>query len=172
MDIRSRKKKHAIPRIGSATIASPFVQKNKIMHRKILDASQSAPDLHGGLIAIYRNEVLSQKTRTVRLLGIKNAATILQTLLGYEVQARHKRINCPDLVTARYLKLFSELGCHTIRIPYDPTSTARLIPLMENAHKSISDTITRLFPKDTKCQQYALQKICTIIRNELRKTTF
>lgn len=171
MDTRSHKKQHAIDRNGSSGIISPFIQKNKIMHRKILDASQGAADLHGGLIEIYCNEVLSQKTRTVRLLGIKSAATILQTLLGYEVQARHKRINCPDLVTARYLKLFSELGCHAIRIPYDPTSTARLIPIMEKAHKSITDIVTGLFPKDLKRRQYVIQKICTIIRIELRNAS-
>ena len=171
MDNGSPQKQLAASRNGSATIASPFIQNNKIMHRNILDASQRAADLHGGLLEIYRNEVVSQQTRTVRLLGIKSDAKILQTLLGYEVQARHKRIHCPDLVTARYLKLFSELGCHTIRIPYDPTTTTRLIPLMENAYRSITDIITELFPEDTKLQQYAIQKIYTIIRNELRKTS-
>lgn len=138
------------------------------MHRKIFQASQEAADLNGGLVEIYRTEVVTQKTRTVRLLGVKCAAKIIQTLLGYEVQAMHKRIQCPDLVTARYLKLFSELGCHSIRIPYDPTVTARLIPIMESAFQSIMDTVARIFPKDLKRRQYVVRKIFAVVRNELR----
>ncbi len=141
---------------------------NKVMHRKIFQASQEAADLNGGLVEIYRTEVVTQKTRTVRLLGVKCAAKIIQTLLGYEVQAMHKRIQCPDLVTARYLKLFSELGCHSIRIPYDPTVTARLIPIMESAFQSIMDTVARIFPKDLKRRQYVVRKIFAVVRNELR----
>ncbi len=143
---------------------------NKIMHRKIFQASQEAADLYGGLVAIYRREVVTQKTRTVRLLGVKCAAKIIQTLLGYEVQAMNKRIQCPDLVTARYLKLFSELGCHSIRLPYDPTITASLIPTMESALQSVKDTVTGIFPKDRKRRQYVVQKIFAIVRNDLRNS--
>lgn len=150
---------------------SAFINSSrKVMHHKIFQASQSAADLHGGLIEIYRREVLTQKTRTVRLLGVKCAAKIIQTLLGYEVQAVHKRIHCPDLVTARYLKLFSELGCHSIRLPYDPTVTARLIPTMESALQSIMDTVAIIFPKDLKRRQYVIRKVFAIVRNELRNS--
>jgi hypothetical protein len=148
---------------------SVFIDRfNKIMHKKILEVSQSAGDLNGGLIEIYRREVLTQKTRTVRLLGVKSSAKIIQTLLGYEVQSMHKRIHCPDLVTARYLKLFSEIGCHSIRLPYDPTVTARLVPTMESALQSILYTVAGIFPKDLKRRQYTIQKVFTILRNELR----
>jgi hypothetical protein len=148
---------------------SAFINSShKIMHHKIIQVSQNAVDLHGGLIEIYRREVLTQKTRTVRLLGVKCAAKIIQTLLGYEVQAAHKRIHCPDLVTARYLKLFSELGCHSIRLPYDPTVTARLIPIMESALQSILDTVAGIFPKDLKRRQYVIRKVFAIVRDELR----
>ena len=104
----------------------------------------------------------------MRLLGVKCAAQIIQTLLGYEVQAMHKRIHCPDLVTARYLKLFSELGCHSIRLPYDPTVTAGLIPIMESALQSIMDTIAGIFPKNLKRRQYVIRKVFAIVRDELR----
>ena len=148
---------------------SAFINRfNKIMHRKILQVSQSVGDLRGGLLEIYRSEVLTQKTRTIRLLGVKSSTKIIQTLLGYEVQSMHKRIHCPDLVTARYLKLFSELGCHSIRLPYDPTVTARLVPIMESAVQSSLDTVAGIFPKDLKRRQYAIQKVFAILRNELR----
>ena len=153
-----------------STVTDPsFIQRNrKVMHKKILQASQDAPDYDGGIIEIYRREVLSQQTRTVRLLGIKCSASIIQTLLGYEVQTLHKRIQCPDLVTARYLKLFSEVGCHSIRLPYDPTLTARLIPVMESAFQNITDTVTKLFPRDPEFRQYIIRKIYAILREQLR----
>jgi hypothetical protein len=171
MDSRSPEMKDSVSRKNSSKAPSPLIQNNKIMHSKILAVSQSSAELQGGLIEVYRREVLTQKTRTVRLLGIKSDAKIIQTLLGYEVQAKHKRINCPDLVTARYLKLFSTLGCHSIRIPYDPTATARLIPLMEQAIQRVKDTIAEIFPRNSNHQQYVLQKICAIIRNELRNVS-
>ncbi len=150
----------------------PFVQSgNRIMLRKILEASQGTAGCQGGLVAIYHREVLPHKTRTVRLLGVKCAARIIQTLLGYEVQARYKRILCPDLVTARYLKLFSELGCRTIRLPYDPTVTAKLVPVMEYALESIADTVANIFPHDPRRRQYAIRKIYAIVRNKMRKAS-
>lgn len=142
---------------------------NKVMHKKILRASQSDPRYEGGIIGMYRREVLAQRTRTVRLLGTKCSADVIQTLLGYEVQAQQKRIQCPDLVTARYLKLFSEIGCHTIRLPYDPTLTARIIPVLESAYENIMATVAGIFPDDPKLRQYVLRKICAILREELRR---
>ncbi|MEJ2109104.1 MAG: hypothetical protein P8Z37_04160 [Acidobacteriota bacterium] len=119
-------------------------------------------------MAMYRKEVLSQKTRTVRLLGTKCSARIIQSLLGFEVQARHKRIQCPDLVTARYLKIFSEIGCHTVRLPYDPTLTERIIPQMESAYQNIEATVKKVFPHNPKLHRYVIQKIFAIIREEIR----
>jgi len=172
MDARNNQDTRFSYRNGSAINDSVIVQSNnKVMHRRILNTSQSAPELHGGILEIFRREVLPQKTRTVRLVGIKSAAVIIQTLLGYEVQARHKRIHCPDLVTARYLKLFSELGCRLIRLPYDPTVTARLIPTLEMSHQRIKDTVAEIFPDESKRRQYVIQKIYTIVRNELREVS-
>ena len=171
METRSYQKQRSASRGNSQVNPPPFIRNRKIMHQEIFDASQSSSDLRGGLVGIYCKEVLSQKTRTVRLLGIKNDAKIIQTLLGYEVQAMHKRIHCPDLVTARYLRLFSELGCHSIRIPYDPTVTARLIPIMEQAYQCIEDAVAGIFPKKRERRQYVLRKICAIVRNELRSAS-
>ena len=128
----------------------------------------SASEGYLQLIEIYRQKVLSQRTRTIRLLGRKGPAKILTTLLGYEVQASYKRIQCPDLVTARYVRLFSELGCHSIHLPYDPTATAELIPEFEKAIDRITVQIRGLFPKDSAVQQYAIRKAFEIIRRRLQ----
>jgi hypothetical protein len=137
----------------------------KIPHRKILLESQNP---NGSLAEIYHRKVRTQKTRMIRLLGRKSSAQIIHTLLGFELQASYKRIQCPDLVTAQYLKLFSELGCHSIHLPYDPTVTARLIPefeiLLEDIHRKVRET----FPKNPGVQQYVIQKVYAIIRQQLK----
>jgi hypothetical protein len=134
-----------------------------IPHLEIFKASQSG----GDLVNAYRQKVRSQKTRMIRLLGRKGSAKIIHTLLGYEVQSSYKRIHCPDLVTARYLKLFSEIGCHSIHLPYDPTVTAQLIPEFENSMENIERKVRELFPKNAEVQQYVIQKIYAIIRQQL-----
>ena len=139
----------------------------KIPHQEILQASRDYADL----TEAYRGKVLSQKTRTIRLLGRKCSATIINTLLGYEVKASYKRIQCPDLVTARYLRLFSELGCHSIQLPYDPTLTAQLIPQFESMINNIARRIAELYPNDPAIQQYAIRKAFGIIRRQLRTSS-
>lgn len=140
--------------------------RNKIPHAEILQASQNCADL----VDIYHHQVLTQQTRTIRLLGKKSSARILHTLLGYEVQASYKRIQCPDLVTAQYLRIFSELGCHSIKLPYNPTVTARLVPDLQAALGSITETVNKLFPGNSHLQQYVTQKIYGIVRRKLRAT--
>jgi len=135
----------------------------KIQHSQLLQSSGR----YSELIDAYRTRVLTQKTRTIRLLGRKSAAKIIHTLLGFEVQASYKRIQCPDLVTARYLRLFSELGCHSIKLPYDPTLTEKLIPEFEAALNGLLQSIHDLFPNDPALQQYAIRKIYGIIRRHL-----
>jgi hypothetical protein len=132
-------------------------------HLKILRAAQNCADL----VDIYHHQVLTQKTRTIRLLGRKTSARIIHTLLGYEVQASYKRIQCPDLVTAQYLRIFSELGCHSIKLPYDPTVTARLVPELEAALQSITVTVDRLFPGNPRLQQSVVRNVYRIVRQRL-----
>jgi len=146
------------------------VNKQKIPHQKLLHEWQNYGDLHSSLVEAYRQKVRSQKTRIIRLLGRKRSAKIIHTLLGYELQASYKRIHCPDLVTARYLKLFSELGCHSIHLPYDPTVTAQLIPEFENILENINRKVRETFPKNPGLQQYVIQKIYAIIRQQLKSS--
>ena len=136
---------------------------SRILHQDILNTS----DDYARFIQAYRDKVLPQKTRTIRLLGRKNASRIILTLLGYEVQASYKRIQCPDHVTARYIRLFSELGFHSIKLPYDPTMTAHLVPEFEAAFDGIGKQIRERFPKDTPTQNYVARKIYGIIRSRI-----
>jgi hypothetical protein len=140
------------------------IRNGKIPNQQIFQSFESLVLL----VKSYQEKVLPQKTRTIRLLGKKHSATILTTLLGYEVQAAYKRIQCPDLVTARYIRLFSELGCHSIQLPYDPTLTAVLIPEFESAVDRFTGKIRLLFSQDVSRQQYVIRKVFEIIRRKLR----
>jgi hypothetical protein len=122
---------------------------------------------YSDLIEGYREKVIPVKTRTIRLLGRKNPARIIHTLLGYEVQASYKRIQCPDLVTARYLRLFSELGCHSIKLPYDPTLTEQLIPGFEAAVDNLQSRVQQLFPGEVPTRQYVLRRVYEMIRQQI-----
>ena len=122
---------------------------------------------YSDLIEGYREKVIPVKTRTIRLLGRKNPARIIHTLLGYEVQASYKRIQCPDLVTARYLRLFSELGCHSIKLPYDPTLTEQLIPGFEAAVDNLQSRVQQLFPGEVPTQRYVLRRVYEMIRQQI-----
>jgi hypothetical protein len=146
------------------------MEKRKIPHREILKASQNCGEINGSFVDIYQLKVRTQKTRTIRLLGRKSSAKIIHTLLGYELQASYKRIQCPDLVTARYLKIFSELGCHSIHLPYDPTVTAKLIPEFENSIEGVHRKVREIFSNNGRIQKYAIQKIYSIIRQQLKST--
>ncbi len=121
------------------------------------------------LVDLYRQRVLTKKTRTLRLLGRKCQARIIHTLLGFEVQAGYKRIQCPDMVTARYLKLFSELGCHSIKLPYDPTLTAQLIPQFESMLQALALQISQRFPGNASLQRRVLRNIYAILRRRIHK---
>jgi hypothetical protein len=151
--------------VGGKKIQS---RNRRIPHQRIFKSLQGSSGGFRDLLTIYRQEVLPIKTRTIHLLGRKGPARIIHTLLGYEIQASYKRIHAPDLVTARYLKLFTEFGCRTIRLPYDPTVTARLIPELEQGVEFIAKAIRALFPESRALQRYVLQKMCAIMRSRLR----
>jgi len=142
--------------------------KRRIPHMEILKALQDPALGIANLVAAYTEYVLPIKTRTIRLLGRKAPARIIETLLGFEVKAQFKRIHCPDMVTARYLKLFTELGSRTIRLPYDPTVTANLIPQFEQSVARIVSGVRDIYPKDRQVQRYVIQMVFRILRRQLQ----
>lgn len=146
------------------------MRNQKIPHKEILRALQGPADSPGNIVAIYRQQVLPAKTRTVPLLGRKSPARIVRSLLGYEVQGSYKRIQCPDIVTARYLKLFMALGCRSIKLPYDPTTTAALLPDLENAFEKIGHAIQRMFAGAPQVQAYVMRRVYLHLRVQLKSS--
>lgn len=102
---------------------------------------------------IYVEEVAGARNRSISLWGRKCQPQIIYTLLGYEVKAGKKRITCPDTVTARYLSLFSEIGLDSVRLPYDPTVTARILPQLESIMESIKERIRTQEPDRSRAQR-------------------
>ena len=72
-------------------------KRSRISHAVILKTLQDPERGFTDLTEIYRTRILPAKTRQIQLIGRKTPATIIQTLLGYELKASYKRIQCPDL---------------------------------------------------------------------------
>jgi hypothetical protein len=139
----------------------------RIPHARILSALREELGEARDLVRIYHDRVLRGPTRTMHLLGRKCTSTLLETLLGYELQAAYKRIQCPDLVTARYLRVFTDIGCRTVKLPYDPTVTAELVPLLEGFYDGLNARISERFPSGRPLQLYVVRRICAHLRRAL-----
>lgn len=70
---------------------------------------------------IYEKRVRSDRTRAYALevSPRENRAEIQYTLLGIELKVGRRRFSCPDLATARYLRVFARIGVRKFAIPYD-----------------------------------------------------
>jgi len=87
------------------------------------------------LPSIYAKRVRTQRTRSISLeiAERENSAEILYTLLGIELKVGKQRISCPDLATARYLRVFARLGCRDFAIPYNITKISVIADELETA---------------------------------------
>ncbi len=121
----------------------------------------------GKLGRIYGEEVLSGRTRVVSLFGRKCEPRILNTFLGFELQVAQKRITCPDMSTARYLRVFAEVGMPSVKAPYDPTLTTGVLPQLEQSLKRIKDLLLEE-NLNRKQHQSKLRNIYRKIRENLK----
>jgi hypothetical protein len=84
---------------------------------------------------LYKTKVRSQRTRSFHLdvTARENKAEILYTLLGIELKVGKRRFSCPDLATARYLRVFARIGCRDFAIPYDITQISPIADELETS---------------------------------------
>jgi hypothetical protein len=84
---------------------------------------------------IYREQVHTLRTRSHALPRVTGNAPVevLHTLLGVELKVGRRRISCPDLATARYLRVFARAGVEAVAVPYDITKISRLADMLESA---------------------------------------
>jgi hypothetical protein len=88
--------------------------------------------------AIYSRKVRPQRTRSfsLEIPERENEAEILHTLLGIELKVGKRRFACPDLSTARYIRVFARAGCTFFAVPYDITAVPALADELDTAwHK-------------------------------------
>jgi hypothetical protein len=89
---------------------------------------------------IYKHNVRPQRTRsyTLDVPERENRAEILYTLLGIELKVGKIRCACPDLATARYLRVFARIGCRELAVPYDITKISTIADDLETSwHKML-----------------------------------
>ena len=123
---------------------------------------------HEWIPNIYKVKVRSQRTRAYQLdiASRGNRADIQYTLLGIELKVGKKRFACPDLATARYLRVFARLGCRDFALPYDisqisgiadelETSWQRTLILIEAAAKG-DPSINRAVVKALRAEIIAI----------------
>jgi hypothetical protein len=84
---------------------------------------------------IYREKIRSQRTRSISIaVPVKlNTAEIQYTLLGIELKVGRTRFGCPDLATARYMRVFARVGCPHFAIPYDITKISAAADELETS---------------------------------------
>ena len=92
---------------------------------------------------IYKEKIRSLRTRAYKLEipERENQAEIQYTLLGIELKVGKRRFACPDLATARYLRIFARLGCREFAIPYDIT---QISPAADELETSWQRTLLHL----------------------------
>jgi len=57
----------------------------------------------------------------------------MHTLLGIELKVGRQRFSCPELPTARYMRVFARLGCREFAVPYDITKISTLADELETS---------------------------------------
>lgn len=87
------------------------------------------------LPTIYRDRIRTQRTRSIAIAVPlrENLAEIQYTLLGIELKVGKIRFACPDLATARYMRVFARLGCREFAVPYDITRISAVADELETS---------------------------------------
>jgi hypothetical protein len=114
---------------------------------------------------IYKTKVRSDRTRAYKLdiPRRENRPEIQYTLLGIELKVGRKRFACPDLATARYLRVFARLGCSEFAIPYDITRISGVADELETSWQRI----LLVLEKEGLADSYS--KVIKAIRDEVNE---
>ena len=117
--------------------------------------------------AIYREKVRTQRTRAYKLEipQRENQAEIFHTLLGVELKVGKRRFTCPDLATARFLRVFARIGCTHLAVPYDIT---RISPLADELETSWQRLLLEIEKEESGRSATRLRSaLVTEMRNEI-----
>lgn len=92
----------------------------------------------------YREKILSQKNLdTVHLPKVKSQIRIEKDLYGVRLYYSNKKfLNLKDEETARYLKIFLEIGLDKVKIPKDRSYLKNILPEVEYLKQKIEKILT------------------------------
>jgi hypothetical protein len=123
----------------------------------------------GWIPDIYSRQVKTQRTRSYSLdvAPKENTAEIFHTLLGIELKVGKRRFACPDLATARYLRVFARIGCQEVAVPYDITQVSPLADALETAWQRSLLEIERCSREAGRSPERLRTAVMSAIRNEL-----
>jgi len=124
------------------------------------------------LPTIYHEKIRSGRTRSlsIDIPERENTASIEYTLLGIELQVGKQRFACPDLSTARYMRVFARIGCRDFAIPYDITQISGFADQLETSWQRIDLLIDKVVPAPTaRSRSLARSKVIRAIRDQLRE---
>ena len=115
---------------------------------------------------IYHQDVVVHSCRDMVLPGRKCKPQILYTFLGFELRMGRTRLSCPDVSTARYLKVFAEIGMKQVKLPYDPSRVRLLATGLEHSLDRIKE---HLLERDLDAPGHAasLRRVYARIRKRL-----
>ncbi len=121
---------------------------------------------------IYSEKVRSQRTRSIVLMVPERETTaeILHTLLGIELKVKKNRFACPDLATARFLRVFARIGCTHVAIPYDITKISMIADQLEEAWQKLLLVLKESSKKKLPAaKKRSRAKLISEIRSEIAK---
>jgi hypothetical protein len=128
-----------------------------------MKAASKLKDLAGEkwIPAIYADKVRTRRTRAF-VLGVpgrENEAEILHTLLGIELKVGRRRLSCPDLSTARYLRTFARLGVSEAAVPYDISKLAALADEFESGWQYLLLLLEQEFPGQKRIRSGVIKSV-------------
>ena len=122
---------------------------------------------------IYESKVRSQRTRSLHIdiPARENSPEIQYTLLGIELKVGKRRFACPDLATARYIRVFARIGVLDFAIPYDITKISPLADELETAWQRAGILVAERTRKETgEAKRRHRNKLVKAMRTEIETT--
>jgi len=88
---------------------------------------------------IYAKKIRTQRTRKVSISvpPRENIVEVQYTLLGVELKIGRHRFTCPDLATARFMRVFGRIGIREFAVPYDITGISAAADELETAWQRV-----------------------------------
>ena len=121
---------------------------------------------------LYKEKIRAQRTRSIQIdvAERENQAEIQYTLLGIELKVARRRFACPDLATARYMRVFARIGCQNFAIPYDITKISAAADELEISwQRSILLLDEKTRARQSRSISLARSKLIKAIRVEINE---